>query len=125
MRRIEPRDFYYDLPCSVVSIGCAAESIIGKFEYGKIKQFSDRASENDNYASLSSVNVQIRNFFPVKKYTYFTRVQRKPLFEWFREKTCERAIVCVYGHFIYTDKDTYYSFFDNDADKVVAVWELA
>ena len=124
MIRIEPRDFYLDLPCSVVSIGCAAESIFGKFDYKKIKQFSESASANDNYASLSSVNVQIRKFFPVKRYTYFTRVQRVPLYEWFRNKNCDKAIVCVYGHYIYCDKDSYYSFFDNDADKVVAVWEL-
>ena len=27
MKRITPKDFYLDLPCSVVSIGCASEGL--------------------------------------------------------------------------------------------------
>ena len=36
MTRIEPNFFYQDLPCSVVSIGCAMEKLQGKFFYDKI-----------------------------------------------------------------------------------------
>ena len=41
-----------------------------------------------------------------------------------KEFHLENAIVCCYGHFIYLNGDNYYSFFDNENDKVVAVWEL-
>lgn len=121
MRRIKPKDFYLDLPCSVVSIGCAAEMLYGSFDYGKIKEFSEQASANGNYATLRSVNVQVRKFLNVKKYTYYTRAERKTLKECCSGKT---AIVCVYGHFVFVNGDSYYSYFDNDNDKVVAVWEL-
>ena len=121
MKRITPKDFYLDLPCSVVSIGCASETLHGSFDYGKIKAFSEQASANDNYATLRSLNEQVRKFFNVKKYTYYTRAERKTLKECCSGKT---AIVCVYGHFVFVNGDTYYSYFDNDNDKVVAVWEL-
>lgn len=123
MKRITPKDFYLDLPCSVVSIGCASETLHGSFDYGKIKAFSEMASANDNYATLRSVNEQVRKFFNVKKYTYYTRAERKTLKE-FRGNG--RAIICCLGHFIFADftKDCYYSYFDNLNDKVVAVWEL-
>ena len=120
MKRITPKDFYLDLPCSVVSIGCASETLHGSFDYGKIKAFSEIASANDNYATLRSVNEQVRKFFNVKKYTYYTRAERKTL----REFHFENAIVCVYGHFLYMHGEEYYSYFDNLNDKVVAVWEL-
>ena len=120
MKRITPKDFYLDLPCSVVSIGCASETLHGSFDYGKIKAFSEIASANDNYATLRSVNEQVRKYFNVKKYTYYTRAERKTL----KEFRGINAIVCCYGHFIYLNGDNYYSFFDNENDKVVAVWEL-
>ena len=56
MNRITPKDFYLDLPCSVVSIGCASETLRGTFDYDKIRLFSEQASANDNYATLRSVN---------------------------------------------------------------------
>ena len=124
MKQITPKDFYLDLPCSVVSIGCASETLHGSFDYGKIKAFSEMASANDNYATLRSVNEQVRKFFNVKKYTYYTRNIRKPLYDWFRNKVCENAIICCLGHFIYCNKDSYYSYFDNSTDMVVAVWEI-
>ena len=120
MTRIEPNFFYQDLPCSVVSIGCAMEKLQGKFFYDKIKTFSETASANDNYATLRSVSEQVRKFFNVKKYTYFTRAERRTL----KEFSGINAIVCCLGHFIYLHGDEYYSFFDNENDKVVAVWEL-
>ena len=121
MKRITPKDFYLDLPCSVVSIGCASEMLRGSFDYDKIKAFSEIASANNNYATLRSVNEQVRKFFNVKKYTYYTREQRRTLKEWSCGKT---AIVCTYGHYIFTIGDSYYSYFDNANDKVVAVWEI-
>lgn len=127
MKRITPKDFYLDLPCSVVSIGCASEMLRGTFDYDKIRAFSEQASANDNYATLRSVNEQVRKFFNVKKYTYYIREQRKTLNQlaglqnW---KNGFNAIVCILGHFIFVNNDSYYSYFNNDNDKVVAVWEL-
>ena len=120
MKRITPKDFFLDLPCSVVSIGCASEMLRGTFDYDKIRLFSEQASANDNYATLRSVNEQVRKFFKVKKYTYFTRAERRTL----KEFSGINAIVCVLGHYLYLNGDTYYSFFNNENDKVVAVWEL-
>ena len=120
MRRIVPKDFYLDLPCSVVSIGCASEMLYGSFDYGKIKEFSEQASANGNYATLRSVNVQVRKFLKVKKYTYYSRAERKTL----KEFSGIKAVVCVLGHYVFLNGGTYYSYFDNGNDKVVAVWEL-
>lgn len=120
MNCIVPKPFYEGLPCSVVSIGCASELLRGTFDYDKIRMFSEQASRNNNYATLRSVNEQVRKFFNVKRYTYYTREQRKKLKE-FRGIT---AIICVLGHFVFLNGDSYYSFFNNENDKVVAVWEL-
>ena len=120
MKRITPKDFYLDLPCSVVSIGCASELLRGTFDYDKIRVFSEQASRNYNYATLRSVNEQVRRFFQVKKYTYYTRAERRTL----KEFSGINAIICCLGHYLYCNGDTYYSFFDNENDKVVAVWEL-
>lgn len=126
MKRITPKDFYLDLPCSVVSIGTAEETLFGTFNYDKIKMFSDSLRDNDGYADLRSVNAQIRKHLPVKKYSYFPRIQRVTLQTWCNSNKGVMAIVCVLGHFIFCDltKNCYYSFFDNNNDKVVAVWEL-
>ena len=59
MTRIIPKQFYEGLPCSVVSIGCASETLRGSFDYDKIKAFSEQASANDNYATLRSVNEHV------------------------------------------------------------------
>lgn len=120
MNRITPKDFYLDLPCSVVSIGCASEKIKGSFDYDKLKLFSEQTKANDNYATLKSVNEQIHRFFNVRRYTYYSRAERKLL----KQIILGNAIVCVYGHFIFVSGDDYYSYFDNENDKVVAVWEL-
>ena len=119
MTRITPSSFYEGLPCSVVSIGCAMEKLQGKFSYDKIKTFSE--SLTDGYATLKSTGEQIRRFLPVRKYTYYPRDQRISLKDWWCGKT---AIVCILGHYVFTHGDCYYSFFDNDNDKVVAVWEI-
>lgn len=124
MTRITPDSFYEGLPCSVVSIGCAMEKLQGKFSYDKIKTFSEAASANGNYATLKSVGEQVRKFFNVKRYTYYPKADRKRLRELCLQKGGIRGIVCVYGHFIFCDNYDYYSFFNNDYDYVVAVWEI-
>lgn len=119
MIRIDPEPAYDGLPCSIVAIGCA----LGRNPMGELQELYGQASRNNNYASLRSVNQAIRKVLKVKKYTYFTRDQRVTLKE---THINGKAIVCVYGHFLYADftENTYYSFFDNDNDKVVAIWEI-
>ena len=124
MNRIQPSFFYQDLPCSVVSIGCAMEKLQGKFSYDTIKTFSEQASANGNYATLQSVGEQVRRFFNVKRYTYYPRAQRRRLGDLCLQKGGIRGIVCVYGHFVFCDNFDYYSFFNNENDMVVAVWEI-
>lgn len=55
MKRMVPKDFYLDLPCSVVSIGCAAEMLYGSFDYGKIKEFSEQASAHNAVVALANI----------------------------------------------------------------------
>lgn len=119
MKRIKPEPFYDGLPCSIVAIGCA----LGRNPMGELQELYRQASRNDNYAALRSVNQAIRKVLDVKKYTYFPREQRVTLKEMHING---KAIVCVYGHYLYADstENTYYSFFDNENDKVVAVWEI-
>ena len=118
MRRFEPNEFYSDYPCSVIAISCA----LGRYA-PELKDLYEEAKNNDNYASLQRVNREIRKLLQVKQYTYYTREQRIPL-KMYHGKG--RAIICVYGHFLYADfdKNCYWSYFDNMNDKVVAVWEL-
>lgn len=118
MQRCEPNEYYRDFPCSVIAICCGLKGYSNELDslYAEAKQ-------NDNYASLQRVNREIKKLLKVKQYTYYTREQRIP-FKMYHGKG--RAIVCVYGHYIYVDfdKNCYWSFFDNLNDKVVAVWEL-
>ena len=68
-------------------------------------------------------NKFIRSFLKIKKKQYFKRTERVSLKE-FLEKNTERCCVCVYGHFIYVDGNDYWSFFDNDNDKIVCIWYI-
>ena len=114
MTRIIPDEDLINSPCSVVAVTMAkrkrGEEPIG---YPLLRE--------DGYASLYVSNQYIRLNFPVKKRTDYKKADRPKLKDLHIEKT---AIVCVLGHLIYVDGDTYYSFFDNNEDSVVAVWEL-
>ena len=76
----------------------------------------------DGYRSLTSMNKSVRYFCHVKQYKYFKKSDRKNLKDF--DFTNKKAIVCVLGHYVYVENNTYYSFFDNDNDKVVAIWYL-
>ena len=122
MNRIEPRDFYLDMPCSIVAIGCALDDL-NRLQFTSLLGLYNEAKANNNYAPLQRVGQEIYRHLQVKKYTYFPRAQRIALKDF---RGSGKAIICVYGHYLYCDFtiDSYYSFFDNDEDKVVAVWEL-
>jgi hypothetical protein len=75
----------------------------------------------DGYLSLKDGNAFIRKYLPIRRRRDFRRGER-PLLEDLHFDG--KAIVLVYGHYIYLDHEDYYSFYSNEKDEVVAIWEL-
>lgn len=112
LMRIIPSEEYLDYPCSMVAVGCA---------YGKFRPMPDELEQNlkeDGYLGLKEMNKYVRTYLPIKKRIDYKRGQRPKL----KDLAGEKAVVCVLGHFLYLDKDKYYSFFYNDEDDVVTAW---
>ena len=128
MKRIEPSNIYHNKPCSIVALGCAMHTT----DKEKIRDIFDDARKgvygsklhDDGYLSLSGMNSLIRCNMKVIRRTDFKRGSRPSLRE-----LCYgfsgKAIVCLLGHFVYVEDGDYYSFFANDNDQVVAMWEVA
>ena len=114
MHRITPLESLSDEPCSVVAVACAlnGNAITGDY-YEKLR--------NDGYATLDVANKYIRANLPIKKRLNFRRGLRPKLKHL---HFAGKAIVCVYGHFLYLDHEEYWSFFDNEDDEVVTIWEI-
>lgn len=64
-----------------------------------------------------------REYLPIAKRIDFKKNER-PLLKEFLQTNETRCCICVLGHYLYADAQTYWSFFDNDDDKVIAVWYL-
>ena len=111
MKRIVPNEELINLPCSVVAVSCALDSV--PKDLPELKP--------DGYATLKAANKFIRKHLDVQKYVSFKRFARPKLKDIVFES---EAIVCILGHFIYVKQDIYYSFFDNDNDPIVAIWFL-
>lgn len=109
MKRIKPPDLLDGVPCSIVAVTCALKGI--PEDVPELK--------NDGYATLASANKYIRANLPIRKRIDYKRGER-PLLRDLHLKG--KAIVCVYGHFLYLDHEEYHSFFDNEADEVVSLW---
>ena len=115
MKRIEPPKKYNGLPCSMVSVLCA------------VGDANDKAIglavglRNDGYLTLKDMNKYIRSCMDIRKRQDFKRGERKTLQD-FLSGNKEKGIICVRGHYIYVEGETYYSFFDNDMDEVITVW---
>lgn len=77
----------------------------------------------DGYLTLNDMNKYIREHINVKKKIYYKRNERITLEEFLADNN-EKAIICVLGHYIFVNKQTYYSYFDNISDEVVCVWIL-
>jgi hypothetical protein len=107
MIRKIPENKYIGLPCSVVAVSCAK---------GELIMATTRA---DGWMSLQGMNKFVRNNFQVKKYQYYKRGERTKLKDY---NFTGKAIAIVLGHCIYVNGNSYYSFFDNADDDVVAVW---
>ena len=119
MVRHIPRDKYRGKPCSYVGTGCAYEDINQDCFNPELPE----GLKDDGYLTLDNCNKFIRKFLQVRKKQYFKRNERFTLREFLSTNT-ERCCVCVYGHFIYVKENEYWSFFENDDDKVVCVWYL-
>lgn len=109
MIRKIPENIYIGLPCSIVAVSCAK---------GELTMATTRA---DGWMTLQGMNKFVRANLPVKKYLYFKRGERTKLKDFI---FTDNAVVMVLGHSIYVEGNTYYSFFDNSNDDVVAVWYL-
>lgn len=101
------------MPCLVVAVDLAKGIIQSPHGWPKLRK--------DGYALLNAANTWIRENLPVKRRKDYRRGKRPRLKDLHLDGM---AIVCVYGHYIFVDHELYWSFFDNDEDEVVAVWEL-
>lgn len=112
-------------PCSVVAINCALRDK----NYLKDNCFDELVDDvkcyNNGYLKLADMNRALKWLMRVQEYRYFKKTERIKLEQLaFLVNPSGKAIICVKGHFIYANKDTYYSYFDNDNDEIVAIWYL-
>ena len=115
MRRIDPDSSLWGLPCSI----CAVASALGYIPEGTEEY--KKNLKDDGYATLNAANRYIRDNLDIAKRTDYKRGQRPMLKNLHLDG---KAVVCVYGHLIFVDHESYWSFFENEDDDVVAVWRL-
>lgn len=112
MKRVSPSGYLTNSPCLVVALRTALSPS---------RPVGQPVLKNGAYATLASANKWIRENVVVKKRTNYKRGERPKLKDLHLDGL---AIVCVLGHYIFLDHETYYSFFENEEDDVVTVWEL-
>lgn len=111
MKRVKPDENLRELPCAMVAVACARNT----------SEADTDVSMRDGYVSLPSMNKYARRLLNVRRQVKFKRGER-PLLKDLHFPG--KAIVCVLGHYIYLEGETYYSFFKNSGDEVVCLWEL-
>ena len=121
MKRIQPNAIYDGIPCSVVSVGCAMKLI----DRAAIVRLYSNQLHKDGYLSLRDMDGLLRANMSVKRRTNYKRGQRPALWQWAQDHVGTKAVICLLGHFIYFDGHDYHSFFHNESDEVVTVWEVA
>lgn len=119
MNKKLPSSIYEGYPCSVVAVGCA----LGLTDAEAIKKLLSPELHDDGYLSLSGMNHLARTKLPIVKRYNYKRGERLTLLK-FSCNFKEKAIVCVSGHYIYYNGEDYYSFFNNEFDDVIAVWQI-
>ena len=117
--RKEPDKKYRGQPCSVTCVGTAYDHI-HTWPFTIIKPEGMRY---DGYLRLRDMNQFAREYLPIAKRIDFKKNERPRLKE-FLQTNETRCCICVLGHYLYADAQTYWSFFDNNDDKVIAVWYL-
>jgi hypothetical protein len=116
MIRITPDEITYEgIPCSMTAVGCARQ------ERHMTLPGIPEGLQAGGYLPLKEGNTYIRKYLPVRRRRNFKRGERPHLEDLHFDGT---AIALVYGHYIYLDHEYYYSFFYNEKDEVVALWEL-
>ena len=113
IKRREPDRVFWDIPCSQVAVGTAM---------GKMPPRPE-AMRADGYLTLTGMNRYCRSMLHVDRLVQYRRGHRPTLRD-FLEENKSKAIVCVLGHFLYADRNTYWSFLKNANDPVVAVWYI-
>lgn len=114
MYRERPHLWYVDTPCIITAVGTA----IGPAAV--IQNIPDEIRK-DGYTRLDVANRFIRANLPIQKSIEYKRGQRPKLKDLHLDG---KAIVCVYGHYLYLDHETYWSYFNNENDDVVRIWIL-
>ena len=118
MRRITPAAAYEELPCSIVSVGCA----LGYAHSDEISAITPRGLRSDGYLSLQGMDDLLKANMRVIRRVYYKRGERPRLWDFMRENKGRRAVLCLLGHFVYFDGEDYHSFLKNDGDLVVKAW---
>lgn len=121
-RRLDPEDVYQSLPCSVVAVGTALG--LGNSDGAAISALVSPELKRDGYLSLDGMNRLIRANMAVRRRVNFRRTERPILHDYMDEHPGQAAIICVEGHFLYSDGTDYYSFLPNRYDRVVCAWEI-
>lgn len=115
--KITPSERFYNTPCSMVALYYAYKNIYNQ----RIAVEEIIRTRPDGYLALAKMNNYINMFFKVKKAQQYGKDKRFSLSE-FLKTNDKKCMVCVLGHYIYVDGKNYFSFFDNEKDKVVKVW---
>lgn len=133
MKRELPNVFWKDedlndilelMSCSTLSLLCGIKDLKnGLAKLPTPEDYKEGISlYSEGYRKLKDMDKSIRFFFPRVCYHFIAKSKRgtfKDYEEFFKNTN---AIVCVEEHYFYVNNDTYYSYFDNDNDKVVAFW---
>ena len=113
IKRRDPVPVFAGLPCSMVAVGTATGAVPER-PYGL---------HLDGYLSLDCMNRYVRANLSIKRKVQYPKANRPTLKDFLEENT-EKCVVCVKGHYVYADHNTYWSFLRNARDPVVAVWYL-
>lgn len=115
---------FNDVPCIIVSLLTATFSFEKTYPMLRTREefnSNNHLHHKDSYCTLKEANRVIRALFDVNKYIYYKRSERKKL----KDLELEGInIICCKGHYISTNDNEYYSFFNNDNDEVIAIWKL-
>ena len=115
--KITPSERFNGIPCSMVALYYAYKNIYNQ----RIAVEEIIRTRPDGYLALSKMNNYINMFFKVKKAQQYGSTKRFSLDD-FLKTNDKKCIICVLGHYIYVDGKNYYSFFDNEKDKIVKIW---
>ena len=111
--RRHPDPIFTGIPCSMVAVGTATGAMPPK----------PSGLRQNGYLSLDCMNRYVREHLSIRRKVQFRKAERPTLKE-FLESNNEKCVICVLGHYIFADHNTYWSFLRNAQDRVVAVWYL-